>query len=298
MSCLNRADGIVSPRSAAISPRRAAGVPAGAVASAFSLAALLAAAMGAPPVARAADPAPAPPAAVEAAETPATAAAPVPPAGSEDRVTLGVDLVSRYVWRGQIYGDAPCLQPWAGVSVAGFDLSTWGSFPFVPVAGDEAGALTEVDLTLARSLEFPIGTITASVSDYSYPSTGISYFEFAGDGTGAHTVDACLAYRGREGLPLGLCASVNIYNDDQHATYVEASCPFSTGSTSVNLVVGAALGESALYAVEEREAHFIQAGVSVSRPLVISDTFTPILKVSWILNPDAKRVVLVAALSL
>lgn len=231
----------------------------------------------------------------EAAPPPGTAE---PPAAPADRVTLGVDVVSRYVWRGQVYGDTPCFQPWAGISLAGFALSTWGSFAFAPVASDAAGGTTEVDISLSRSLDLPTGTITATVTDYHFPSGGISYFEFAGDGTGSHTVDACVAYRGPDRLPLGLCASVNVHNDDDHATYVEASCPFTTGSAQVSLAAGATTGKSAWYGTDSNGAHFIHAAVTASKPLKISDAFAPTLKVSWILNPDAKRVLLVAALSL
>jgi hypothetical protein len=257
---------------------------------AIAMAALLAIMIGLAPPACATEP----PEAVAAAPDPGETAA-----AAADPVTLGVDLVSRYVWRGLAFSDTPCLQPWAGVSVAGFALGTWGSFAFAPSAGDEGGStLTEVDLSLARSLELRRGTITATLSDYHYPSGGITYFEFADDGTGSHTVDACVAYRGPDGLPLGLCGSVNVYNDDQHAAYVEANWPFTAGATEISLVAGAAMGKSVWYDVDKNGVHVIQAAVIASKPLKISEAFAPTLKVSWILNPYRERVILVAALSL
>ena len=105
-------------------------------------------------------------------------------------------------------------------------------------------------------------------------------------------------YRGPESRPLGLSGSVNVYNDDDHAAYVEASWPIATGSTDVVFTAGAALGKSALYDVDKNGVHVIQAAVAASKPLKISDAFAPTLKVSWILNPYRERVVLVAALSL
>jgi hypothetical protein len=280
---------------------------AGTVARTIALAALLATARGATPPAHATEPAETATVAAQSAEATSPAATAEPPAAPADPVTLGVDAVSRYVWRGQVYGDAPCFQPWVSVSFAGFTLGTWGSFAFAPVHSDTTDApagpadatnTTEVDLFLSRSLELSIGTITATVSDYSYPSSGISYLEFAGDGTGGHTVDACVTYRGPASLPLGLCGSVNVYNDDDHAAYVETSWPFKTGSTDVSLTAGAALGKSVWYGVEKSGMHFIQAAVTASKPLKITDAFAPTLKVSWILNPYRERVALVAALSL
>jgi hypothetical protein len=282
----NRAGGTETARSVAI--RRA--TPLSPASRVLALAALLAIMIAYALPAGATEP----PETVSAAPAPGDTVS----AATADAVTLGVDLVSRYVWRGQVYGDAPCFQPWASVSFAGFTLGTWGSFAFVPTADDTTGGTTEVDMSLARSLETSIGTITATLSDYHYPSGGNSYFKFAENGNGGHTVDACVAYRGPEDLPLGLCGSANIYNDDEHAAYLEASYPFTAGSTAVNLVAGAALGKSALYGAEENGVHFIQAAVNVSKPLQISNAFAPTLKVSWILNPYQERVILVAALSL
>jgi hypothetical protein len=244
------------------------------------------------------EPAPALLTAAEPDDAPSPAGAADAPAESTDRITLGLDLVSRYAWRGQVYGDAPCFQPWAGIGFAGFALGTWGSFPFVPVASDGAGSTTEVDMSLARSLELPAGTITATVTDYYFPSSGISHFEFAGDGDGAHTIEAGLAYRGPDRLPIGLCGSANVHNDPDHAAYLEASFPLKAGSGEVSLAAGAALGKSAWYAVANGGVHVINAAVTFSRPLTISETFAPTLKVSWILNPYKESTILVAAISL
>ena len=315
MLCMNRASSIEKPSPSLIPSatapatfhRSVGRTVAGIAARTIALAALLATAIGTTPSAHATEPAET----ASKAAVPAETASPPPtaetPAAPVDRVTLGVDMVSRYVWRGQVYGDAPCFQPWAGVSFAGFTLGTWGSFAFAPMHGDttyvrpgfpDATSTTEVDMSLARSLELPSGTLTATLTAYHFPSGGISYFEFGGNGTGGHTVDACVAYRGPTGRPLGLCGSVNVYNDDEHAGYVEASWPFKTGSTELNLVAGAALGKSAWYGVDKDGVHCIQAAVNMSKPLKVSDAFAPTLKVSWILNPYKERVILVAALSL
>jgi hypothetical protein len=291
---------------------RARGIESGRkVAWMIALVVLGAAAISAPCAAHAAEVAQASTAVAESADaTPAAAAAEsaaVAPAEPADRVALGVDLVSRYAWRGQVYGDSPCFQPWAGISFVGFTLGTWGSFPFTPVHTDtttapdspeDATSTTEVDVSLSRSLTIAAGTFTAAVTDYHYPSAGQSYFEFSEDGTGGHIVDVGLTYQGPETLPLGLCGSINVYNDDDHAAYVEASWPFTAGTTEVSLVAGAALGKSALYDVEKDGVHFVNTAVTASKPWQISDSFAPVLKVSWIVNPYRERTILVAAISL
>ena len=50
----------------------------------------------------------------------------VSPLRAEIETTVGADLVSEYIWRGAKCGDA-AIQPTLGVSMAGIDLSFWGS---------------------------------------------------------------------------------------------------------------------------------------------------------------------------
>ena len=47
---------------------------------------------------------------------------------AQDKVeaSVGADLVSGYIWRGQDLGGAS-IQPAAGISYKGFSLSAWGS---------------------------------------------------------------------------------------------------------------------------------------------------------------------------
>ena len=56
--------------------------------------------------------------------------------------TIGVDLVSRYIWRGQDYG-AVSLQPSLALSYNGLSLEAWGNVGLSEPQDDE-----EIDLTL------------------------------------------------------------------------------------------------------------------------------------------------------
>ena len=49
-------------------------------------------------------------------------------ASAKDKIeaTIGADLVSQYIWRGQNLGDFS-LQPTLGVGYKGISLSAWGS---------------------------------------------------------------------------------------------------------------------------------------------------------------------------
>ena len=80
--------------------------------------------------------------------------------------TIGADLVSQYIWRGQDLGDVS-FQPTLGVGYKGFSLSVWGSVGISNWADTK-----ELDFTLDYSYKgFNIG-----ITDYWF-STG-SYFQY------------------------------------------------------------------------------------------------------------------------
>ena len=76
---------------------------------------------------------------------------------AQDKVeaSVGADLVSGYIWRGQDLGGVS-VQPSLEISYKGFSLGAWGSVGF------ESTDTKEFDLTLGYS----IGGFSVSVTDY------------------------------------------------------------------------------------------------------------------------------------
>ena len=76
---------------------------------------------------------------------------------TQDKVeaSVGADLVSGYIWRGQDLGGVS-IQPTLSVSYKGFSLSAWGT------AGIEKEDAKEIDLTLG----YTTGGFSISVTDY------------------------------------------------------------------------------------------------------------------------------------
>ena len=81
---------------------------------------------------------------------------------AQDKVeaSVGADLVSGYIWRGQDLGGVS-IQPTLSVSYKGFSLSAWGT------AGIEKEDTKEIDLTLGYATGgFSISSqITGSMED-------------------------------------------------------------------------------------------------------------------------------------
>src|SRR5690606_41614376 len=46
------------------------------------------------------------------------------------QVSIGADIMSRYIWRGVDYGNSPSLQPQLSFSAGGFSIGTWGAYSF------------------------------------------------------------------------------------------------------------------------------------------------------------------------
>ena len=150
-------------------------------------------------------------------------------AAAQDKVeaSLGADLVSRYVWRGQDLGGVS-VQPSLGISYRGISLSAWGS-----VGLSNPQDAREVDLTLG----YTIGGFNIGVTDY--------------------WVEDSHVFEGTVGYDFGF-ASINWYTnfagndfkadgDRAFSSYCELAAPFSLGGLDWTATLGFVPMESPLY---------------------------------------------------
>jgi len=209
---------------------------------------------------------------------------------------FGMDLVSRFVWRGIDLGDAPAVQPHASISLAGFEFGTWGSYALSGSAGEPP--FSEYDLYLQYSDTTSVGTFTTALTDYYFPSDGLKFFNYRGRNEGAHTLEASMSYGGTEKFPLELTVAVNVYNDTSNSLYFEIGHSFEVGEVSVNAFVGGAVGESAWYEVADEGFRLINAGLTFSRTLPLSSASSLPVSVSVGINPYSERSFLVFKASL
>jgi hypothetical protein len=209
---------------------------------------------------------------------------------------FGMDLVSRYVWRGIDYGNAPAFQPNASVALAGFEFGVWGSFAFGAPAG--APPYTENEWYLEYATTTPAGPLTAGLSDYYYPSNGLKFFNYRGNNEGAHTLELSFNYGGTGEYPLSVLAAVNVYNDTSNSIYLEAGYSFVVEEVSVKAFVGGTEGESAWYEVADKGFRLINVGVTLSRNIPISTSFSLPVSVTVGFNPYAEQSILVFKISL
>lgn len=213
---------------------------------------------------------------------------------SGQQFSVGADFVSRYVWRGTDFGEAASIQPAFSLSSSGFEVGTWASYAIVP----DAAAVNEHDVWIGYTIETSsAGSFTFGVTDYYFPTPeGVGFFEFDGDGQGAHWIEPYAGYTLPGSIPISLYGAVFYHNDPDHSLYVQASLPIEIDGVEVGLTAGAVGAQSGLYGTEDFT--FVNLALSVAKPITITEQFALPMSVTYILNPDAERSYLVFGISL
>lgn len=219
---------------------------------------------------------------------------------------LGCDIVSSYIWRGSaVYsalGDqnvlAPSFQPGFSLNFKGLELGTWGSVDFT-------GTYKELDLYLSYSLK----GFTLAFTDYYWASDWITdnFFEFNNDST-SHYLEASLGYKG-EKVPFSILVATMLYGADKqfddpaksnYSTYIEVGYSFAVQEYNLDLFLGVTPTDG-LYG-DGYGGHegfgVVNAGITGSKAIKITENFSLPVKASVIANPQARKLFLVFGVTL
>ena len=109
-----------------------------------------------------------------------------------------------------------------------------------------------------------------------------------------HVGEATLSFDGVESFPLTAMLGVNVYNDNDNSIYTEVGYPFSIGETSISAFVG---GGNYIYSTDG-DYKITNIGLSASKDLKVTDSFSLGLTASAIFNPDSDDAYLVFVVSL
>lgn len=221
----------------------------------------------------------------------------------ENPISVTVDLMSRYVWRGTDFGASPSIQPGISYEKAGFTIGAWGAY-----ATNLTGA-QEADMYLGYTFYKDLFSIT--ITDYFFPDelNTYHYFDYKKQSTG-HILEASLSFNGTDDFPLTVLIATNIYgadakkiNDDgsigdnQFSTYTEIGYSFK----NFNVFMGTNLtqvdrkkGESGFYG---DYLGVVNLGITSTKEIKITKDYSLPLSVSLITNPQAERIFLVAGFS-
>ena len=175
-------------------------------------------------------------------------------------VTIGADVVSRYVWRGTDYGNAAAVQPSIETTIGPVALGAWGSWSISPGPADASG--NECDLYASTT----VGPVGLTLTDYFFPA-------YAGTDSLLNVdIHVFELSAGADVGPVSVLAAANVSGDDDNSTYLE----LTYGAFSLGLGNGA-------YSTDGEFAP-VSIGVSASR-----DNFSA----SYIINPNQETSFLV-----
>lgn len=222
-------------------------------------------------------------------------------AGAQDNkfdASVGADVVSGYVWRGQNLGNA-AIQPSASVSYGGISLGAWGSYGIA-----DADDTKELDLTLS----YTTGGLTLGVTDYWFSGTERHdrYFLYDAHRT-AHVFEANVGY---DFGALSLNWFTNFAGSDYrpdgkraYSSYFEVAAPFRLGGLSWNVAVGCVpFKSSATYtdSAGEPVGGFSVSNVTlkVAKDVKVTDKFSLPLFASVTANPGSGKMFMTFGLSL
>jgi uncharacterized protein (TIGR02001 family) len=187
------------------------------------------------------------------------------------------DLVSSYVWRGTKFSDVS-IQPTLDFTTGGFSVGAWGSAGF--------DGFLEADLYAKYAFGFGL---TVGVTDYYYPGT--SYFDFS-KVSGGHGLEVNLGYT-TGGLSLG---ANYILNQAGGAATAGGDKYFEVGYAFEKFSIFAGAGDG--WHTPDAKFAVCNVGISTTKTIKITDSFSLPLKATAILNPKTEQFFLVAGITL
>jgi hypothetical protein len=226
---------------------------------------------------------------------------------SNVKLNVAADIVSRYVWRGLDFGASPNIQPTLSLTAGNFEIGSWGAISTL-------GTYSEVDLYA----KYTLGGVSLGVTDYFFPTDGIpaadgqKYFNWKNASTG-HVVETFAQYKGGEKFPVSLLASVLVYGNDKdfskmeidaatsdttfknnYSAYVELGYSFNVKGQALDVFAGFTPA-AGFYG---SEAAVVNAGISTSKKIAITDKFELPVKASLITNPLTQNIYFVLGITL
>lgn len=210
---------------------------------------------------------------------------------AQDKVeaSVGVDLVSGYIWRGQDLGNVS-IQPAASISYQGFSLSGWGSVGF------DKEDTKEFDLTIGYAYK----GFSVSVTDYWF-NGGPGYFHYGSTDTN-HVFEAQLGY---DFGPLALNWYTNFAGNDgvnkdgerAYSSYVSLAAPFRLGNLDWMAEIGATPWATSFYNNGASGLEVCDISVGVSKVIGITDSFSLPLFAKFTWNPAIEGAYFVGGIS-
>lgn len=215
-------------------------------------------------------------------------------ASSQEKLeaSIGCDLVSSYIWRGQKCGETS-VQPTASLCYKGINLEAWGS-----VGITDSDDAKELDLTLSYNK----GGFSIGITDYFVTSEDARYFLYD-SGRTSHTFEAYASYdfnifsigwytnfAGKDGMTKE--------GKRAYSSYFEANVPFNLGGLSFTATLGCVPYYTDYYA-DKNSSGFAVTNISLQakKEISITSKFSLPLFAALTSNPSSQKMYLTAGIT-
>lgn len=213
------------------------------------------------------------------------------PAFGQDKVegSIGTDLVSSYLWRGQQCAFVS-LQPTASLNWKGLSLGAWGSVAIVP-QDKFKGTQDELDISLSYNIKgFNVG-----VTDYFFADNGHPYFKHGGIGKTAHTFEGTVGYAWKY---LEFNWYTNFAGNDgagknrkrAYSSYMQLDVPFHWVHIDWKATIGAVPYTTDFYAQDDSHGfHINQVALRAEYPIQCGKKFQLPVYAQLMANPSNRN---------
>jgi hypothetical protein len=208
--------------------------------------------------------------------------------GADPVISSGLDLTSRYIWRGLILTPGVAVQPHMEISGKGLTFGAWGSTTLNPHEWQE------IDIYLS----YDWSNFRISLFDYFFFSDqvpSINFFNYRQNET-SHVLEAIAEFTGSEAIPFRFLGGVNFYGDDPHrSVYFEAAWMKTSNSIDFELFCGYTPTKGFYH---ESKTGFNNIGASMTRNLSDNEKFNLPLQIQLVYHPFVQKVFMVAAIGI
>jgi len=222
----------------------------------------------------------------------------------DDNLDIGVDLMSRYIFRGtDVGGASPSIQPYLTYTYNKLTIGLWGAY------STNITATQETDFYVSYEFNDHFNVL---LTDYFFPSDNSDYKYFNYDkSTTGHLLEATLNYSGTKKIPVSLLLATNFYGSDavrlnpdgtrkdiQYSTYAEIGYAFKKFDTFIGFNLtdpDESLGETGFYG---DGLGVVNLGLKVHKKIKITDKYDLPINFSLITNPQAEKIFFVFGISL
>jgi len=248
------------------------------------------------------------------------------------KINVTSDIMSRYIWRGADYGNAPSIQPTLSFTKGGFEIGIWNSL-------STTGSYAEND----PYIKYTIKNISITLTDYFIPCLANTsrhdlcpfnsnyFFDYKDNNTftmdtatnlykgktTCHTLEASVQYKGPNEFPFSILVATYIYGNDkkikdtvffdaaknkikqvdlknQYSTYIELGYTFKCHGNSFDTFLGLTPFANAY----GNGFGVVNLGLTGYRNVKITNDFSLPLKASIITNPQASKIFFVFGFTL